>query len=313
MLSDVKEIVTYPKKDYICHPVRGLKTVALIPVTRPANNKKSHTMSTRRNILIALCGAAILAAAPHSELQAKSRKTKKEQLNFEAASEATLASEAAPSNTAPAGIGQSTAIKAFNSLSRQKVALQQQADALGRQLATTNGKGKKKKITRQIDEIAAQIRGVDSRIEALPRSVRMGENSSEAEKAAAQQMVNSMIDERLKAQGINEKPSFDILDTEEPVQQQYQPAPASSLRYRVQLAAVRQPNLSAFRSLKGVTEGRSSSGMYVYYYGSYATKADAEAACQRVKSTTSYRDAFVVATDGDKRISLSAAAAMERR
>lgn len=270
-------------------------------------------MSTRRNILIALCGAAILAAAPHSELQAKSRKTKKEQLNFEAASEATIASEAAPVSTAPAGIGQSTAIKAFNSLSRQKVALQQQADALGRQLATTNGKGKKKKITRQIDEIASQIRGVDSRIEALPRSVRMGENSSEAEKAAAQQMVNSMIDERLKAQGIDEKPSFDILDTEEPVQQQYQPAPASSLRYRVQLAAVRQPNLSAFRSLKGVTEGRSSSGMYVYYYGSYATKADAEAACQRVKSTTSYRDAFVVATDGDKRISLSAAAAMERR
>lgn len=272
-------------------------------------------MSTRRNILIALCGAAILAAAPHSELQAKSRKAKKEQLNFEAASEATLASESAPgSTTAPAGIGQSTAIKVFNSLSRQKVALQQQADALGRQLATTNGKGKKKKITRQIDEIASQIRGVDSRIEALPRSVRMGENSSAAEKAAAQQMVNSMIDERLKAQGISEKPSFDILDTEEPVQQQqYKPAPASSLRYHVQLSAVRQPNLSAFRSLKGVSESRLSSGMYVYYYGSYATKADAENACRRIKSTTSYRDAFVVATDGDKRISLSAAAAMERR
>lgn len=267
-------------------------------------------MSTARNILITLGSIVLALSFSHSDVNAKSRK--KQQLNFEAASEASVQGQELPSSTAPAGVGQSTAIKALSSLNRQKASLQQQANSLGQQLGMTRGSGKKKKITREMEQIATQIKAIDRKIEALPRSVRMGESSDEAEKAAAKDLVNSMIESKLKAQGMTERPNFDLLDEPEPQITQRPVQVASPICYRVQLAAVSKPNISAFRNIPNVEQDRTANGMYVYYHGSFATQSEAEQACRQIRTTTSYRDAFVIATENGQRISLSQAAARAR-
>ncbi|MEG1414837.1 MAG: hypothetical protein RR980_06905 [Mucinivorans sp.] len=75
--------------------------------------------------------------------------------------------------------------------------------------------------------------------------------------------------------------------------------------YRVMIAISRTKlSFGSFSSLDNVIEQRMPSGGYVYYQGSYVSQRDAQVACNKILAAHQFRDAFVVAMEGGRRVPL---------
>ncbi len=84
------------------------------------------------------------------------------------------------------------------------------------------------------------------------------------------------------------------------------------LIYRIQVAVFRNPvNVSHFKGLKPIYGFRGSNGLTTYYAGMFRRSADAHDALSVVRGK-GFRDAFVVAFSGSKRVSGARAREMEK-
>lgn len=78
----------------------------------------------------------------------------------------------------------------------------------------------------------------------------------------------------------------------------------NNLCYRVLIEVAPAPlDDKNFAGLTDILQQRMPSGQTIYYQGSYATEAEAQRACERIKKCTTFTDAFVVAMRGTQRVS----------
>ena len=183
---------------------------------------------------------------------------------------------------------------AYN-LTQQRAELQEQVDLLGAELKTARG-SRARKITKELDLLADQIAVIDRKLEGLPKP---GSSSTEESENKTSDLKEYEF----------ETPATDRYVA----QSQEQPQTDNRVSYRIQISVTARPNESAFASLGNVQMVQRSDGKYAYYYGSYPTYTEAQNACKRLRSSSSYRDAFVVATQGTRRISMEEAARLLNR
>ncbi|MEG2479800.1 MAG: hypothetical protein RSA50_05965, partial [Mucinivorans sp.] len=88
------------------------------------------------------------------------------------------------------------------------------------------------------------------------------------------------------------------------VEQQESSFDPSEVVYRVLFAITKKPDSKMYKVYKDVYEQRMAGGKTAYYQGNYRSKAQAEQACVEILAKGKYRDAFVVAMVGDKRLPL---------
>lgn len=186
------------------------------------------------------------------------------------------------------------------SLRERKVDLQEQIDLLGSELQTARG-AQARKITREMELLADQIAVIDRKLEGLPK-VGPETGPATSSRVAASQKRDSLGAARTTLQGDGSAAASGNQMGDQRAEK------GDPVVYRVQLAAVIRPRAGAFSSLVGVKMVRRPEGLYAYYYGEFANYTDAEDACRRLRTQPQYRDAFVVATQGDRRISLQEAA-----
>ncbi|HKK43827.1 MAG TPA: tetratricopeptide repeat protein [Bacteroidales bacterium] len=90
------------------------------------------------------------------------------------------------------------------------------------------------------------------------------------------------------------------------------PVVPDGLIYRIQVAVFRNPvTLSHFKGIKPVYGFRSTNGLTTYFTGTFRRRADASDALTKVRSK-GFRDAFIVAFSGSKRVSGDRAKALEQ-
>lgn len=166
-------------------------------------------------------------------------------------------------------------------LNQEKQELQQRADRLGVELRTARG-SRARKITKELDEIARQMGVVDKKLASIPQSA-----------------LEDPIPSR------EPRPVLPVIE-EGPVDIPVTPEAPAELQtvYRVQIAVLSDSNPGAFSDLgrDQILEVRRADGRYGYYYGSFPTQAAAEAAGSRIRSSSKYRDAFVVRMRGNERL-----------
>lgn len=190
----------------------------------------------------------------------------------------------------------------FN-LNERKSELQQEVDLLGAKLKTARG-SRAKKITKELDILADQIDVIDRKLAAVPKTQTIPEAYSSGKPFS--NFVDSLVDKRIETEGY-------VRSSDTPATDNYA-SPSSSagadrrIVYRVQVGLTMRPNEAAYSSLPGVKMRQRPDGKYAYYYGGYPNYAEAQAACKRVRANARYRDAFVVAMQGTRRISVQEAA-----
>lgn len=178
-------------------------------------------------------------------------------------------------------------------LTNSKAELQERVDQLGEALQGARG-GKARKITAELEELANQIALLDLKLDALPKEPTIVEAYSDNK--PFHNLVDSLVDHRIEEKGYFEDA--------------HNPTVVESLQvvYHVQLAVTTRPNIGAFSNISGVEMTQRPDGKYAYYYGNYSNYAQAQSANKRIKATSQYRDAFVVALRGTQRISIKEAA-----
>ena len=86
------------------------------------------------------------------------------------------------------------------------------------------------------------------------------------------------------------------------------------MRYRVQFCTATRDMKVGDPDLQGIKDFRvSRSGkFYMYTAGDYTTLAEARQRCNKIKETTRFKDAFVVAIYKGERITMERAAQIEK-
>ena len=260
----------------------------------------SKRVLTTLTIVLSL-GLGTLSATAQSR---KADKQRAEELSYQTAGSPTTDSKkkeewaADPNATIVRGTPRSKLSPAEQlayNLTQQRAELQEQVDLLGAELKTARG-SRARKITKELDLLADQIAVIDRKLEGLPKP---GSSSTEESED--------------KTSDLKEY-EFETPATDRYVAlSQEQPQTDNRVSYRIQISVTARPNESAFASLGNVQMVQRSDGKYAYYYGSYPTYTEAQNACKRLRSSSSYRDAFVVATQGTRRISMEEAARLLNR
>ncbi len=265
-------------------------------------------MNYRNSFPFLLIGALSLAGTAPLSAQKAAKKADLEAITHQTAAPAPQATPATPpksptlvvSQTAPAG-GTRTRLtpaeQLVKSLYDRKVELQAEVDLLGRDLTTARGH-KAKKITREIETRASEMALIDRKLEAMPKSalaVLPGYAAAPAGESTAPQ-------EAVERPG---EPPIVICEADPPVTRQIV---ASTPTYHVQIAALSQPvNLFRFADLgrEMVQELKVSDRLWIYYYGSYPSYAEASNAAQTLRKKPDYKDAFVIAVQNGARVPIT--------
>ena len=101
---------------------------------------------------------------------------------------------------------------------------------------------------------------------------------------------------------------------QEQPKQQTQPATTSGVRYRVQFCTATREMKAGDPDLQGIKDFHvaPSGKFYMYTAGDYTTLADARQRCKKIKESTRFKDAFVVAIYKGERITMERAAQIEK-
>ena len=237
-----------------------------------------------------------------------------------------------PSAVAPA----STGIKqVYNNLLVEQARIGEQISDLSLQLHSASA-GKAKKINKQINLLNDELAAVERRLAAFPVSfsgAAVPNNSTEGKNDPFRKQLDSVAAVRVAASNpfegrLSNDPELDrmyraylkmygdgVTVTEEVAVAVGRPAatasratavqePASKdLVYRVMVAISKSRlPLSEFSGLSDVLEQAMPAGGYAYYAGQYTSLGQAEAACERILAGYKFRDAFVVAMEGSRRV-----------
>lgn len=236
--------------------------------------------------------------------------------------------------------GAVAAVSGTNSVAQLYAELQRQQIEIGGQIASlstklhTASRSKAKKITNQINYLTDNLVAVERRLLAFPQYVRDPSSrvdTSKEEKEAFRRELDSiaalrvaasdpfagrlssdpqlekMYREYLASTGgkvlkVDDYQSTQSVDQSSQIQSGNLP---SGTTYRVLIAISKtQIPASKFASLDNVMEQSMPAGGYVYYQGSYGSIAQAQVACNKILSEHRFRDAFVVAMNGSRRVPL---------
>lgn len=173
-----------------------------------------------------------------------------------------------------------------------------------------------KRIVKEITSLNNELAILERQAMAYPESVR-NQSTSENPELEAQQKEAFMNELDRKADQIisnqsDDDQSWGSSDPEldrayknysNPGSSDYDSESSTMDRvvYSVQIGSGGNGKSSSFRGVSGVKETRLSNGSSAYTVGAYSSLNAAKQECARIKSSTSYRDAFVVAfIDGRK-------------
>lgn len=212
--------------------------------------------------------------------------------------------------------------RSYLTLQSEQSSLESEISNLTNQLSGAK-KGKTKKLNKKITELSSKLTAVERRMAAYPRSITHPAESVsyENEDQEFRRQLDEKISQKVAEQDFDNEPLEDVGDPEiEKAYKIYREGgeeafldnlpEAGGVVYRVQVGSGRRNSGSSFRGVSNIKEVGRSDGTATYYSGSFKTYDQAKAACATIRSTTRYRDAFVVAMVGDKKISLSEAKSM---
>jgi|GEM_PF-3770171 len=214
----------------------------------------------------------------------------------------------------------SVAQRTYASLYTQQKALIREADNLSAQISGAT-KSKARKLTKQLAKVNSELTIIERKISTYPRSITdpnyYAEQPAEENSGDLQRKIESLADEKLAAQDFDNTP---MVDDDPELQRAYrmyqqfgeeaftsQEEETPRAVYRVQIGTGLPGHASSFKGVDNVYEVDNGKGSSVYYSGSFRDLATARDACNKIKGSTRYKDAFVVAMNGDKRISLEQA------
>lgn len=235
------------------------------------------------------------------------RSNKSDNFEAKAASKASKKGVQIVSNNTP-----SSSPKAiYEHLTRRQYEINTTLQSLSASLPALKG-GKAKKVVKQIDALQTENRAIATQIDMLPRAVRDPQYALEIEqqeKQAFRDQLKHESDELMK----NVDPYAGQLSTDPELQQAYREYIAinignqqynntEDLTFRVMFAIAKKPLAKTSVKLAPVLTQKLNNGSTAYYFGNFKSKEEAQNACNKILAEGKYRDAFVVAMVGDKRV-----------
>ena len=211
--------------------------------------------------------------------------------------------------------------KAYASLYTQQQALMRQADNLAAQMSGAT-RSKANKLAKELNSVKSELAVVERKMAAYPRSVTdpnyRSEQASQPMSSDLQDKLESLTNAKIAAEDFDNKP---IVSDDPELQKAYrlyqqlgdeaftrqEAAPLTGVVFRVQIATGLPGRKSSFSGINDIYEVEGGKGLSAYYSGAYASYEAAQQACRDIRANTRYKDAFVVAMDGDKRVSLDEA------
>ena len=212
--------------------------------------------------------------------------------------------------------------RAYAALLSQKQSLEREADNLTAQMSGAK-RSRINKLTKQLDAVNAQLVVVERKMAAYPRSITDPSYRAEQEQqSSVQGDLRRELDQRTAVKmaelDFDNRPATSDdpeLQRAYRLYQQYgeeaftreEVAPHAGVAYRVQIATGLPGHTNSFRGVSDVMEVDNGKGTSVYYAGTYTSYDAAQKACREIRESTRYKDALVVAMDGNRRISIEEA------
>lgn len=210
----------------------------------------------------------------------------------------------------------------YKELLQRRSMLEQELGTLSGVLGQTRG-GKARKISDQIERLTADIAVTERLLATFPKSTS-GE-SIEAIDDKFERELDSVAAIRIAvtdpfAGRISSDPELERMYRDYLAQNGTTPFLSSGqnnsstgVRYsdgervfRIMIAISKTPlSKSSFNGMSDVMEQQMPSGGMVYYQGTYSTLSDAQRVCNSILSQRRFRDAFVVAMVGNRRVPLN--------
>lgn len=210
----------------------------------------------------------------------------------------------------------------YNELMQRKSMLEQEIGTLSALMGQARG-GKARKISDQIERITADIAVTERLLATFPKSSN-GESIAALDDQFEREM-DSVAAVRIAATDpfagrISSDPELERMYRDYLAQNGTTPFlsggqnnSSTGMQYsdgervfRVMIAISKTPLAkSSFSGMSDVIEQQMPSGGMVYYQGTYSTLSDAQRGCNSILAQRRFRDAFVVAMVGNRRVPLN--------
>ncbi|MFI3299457.1 MAG: hypothetical protein R3Y49_06625 [Rikenellaceae bacterium] len=209
----------------------------------------------------------------------------------------------------------------YNLLLQDKDRLNTEIYQLNSKIAVEK-KSKQKKLQKTLDSKNSELEVVNRRMESFPESVR---NPQSAEKTQDKEFLD-MLEKNAQKKIQMTDPYSGTISNDPALEQSYRKhlnnngyiplydsqsgecitsESDNSLKYRIMLTIERSAlPASSFNGMDSVLEQRMADGTIIYYQGSYSTEGEAQRACANIIKQNKFRDAFVVAMMGARRVEL---------
>lgn len=237
--------------------------------------------------------AATVVALPSQEKESKPAKTKK-------VSKAELGSSVTVAATG------ATTKSSYAVLQNEQMLLSEKISILSSEFQGAS-KSKARKISKQINDLTLQLTAVERRMDSYPESIR---NPSSVTFAQIDDQFARELDAKVAARVAASNPYAGQLSSDPELEKIYRQALKSGkaeagITYRVMISISKSvlPK-STFNGLTDIVEQRMANGNIAYYQGAYTSRDEAETACRKILAARKFRDAFVVAMQGDRRVEL---------
>lgn len=221
--------------------------------------------------------------------------------------------------------GEHSKNSAYKNLTAQKSMISQQINALSAELQQSK-KGVSKKISKQLEVLSNQLTITERLLATFPQPTD-GEQTRANDDKLFKLQLDSIAAIRIAATDpfagqLSDDPELDRLyrdyltqngttpmmdvDSDGGSAEQHTIYNSGDKVFRVMIAISRNAMpASSFSDLTDVMEQKMPAGGYAYYQGQYATASEAERACRSILAQRRFRDAFVVAMVGNKRVSIN--------
>lgn len=185
-------------------------------------------------------------------------------------------------------------------------------------------RSKAKKALKQITELNSELAVLERQAQAYPAEIRNPQakvGSTQAQDEEFKQEMARKADEKLRDMNLDQAVTKDSDPELQRAYQKYssggvvssdQPAKNQDVFYAVQIGTGRPGKASSYHQVGQVRQTDNANGSAAYTVGSYNSLDQAHEACREIKSTTSYRDAFVVGFVHGRKVSVKEAQNYQR-
>lgn len=205
-------------------------------------------------------------------------------------------------------------------IERQKQ-INDELDLLSAQLSNSK-RSTAKKTLRKITELNSELAVLERQAKAYPAEIRDPQLKNEAATAQDEEFKQELArksDEKLREMNLDHAVTQDSDPELQRAYNRYNSAgadsavdqPAKEVSYAVQIGTGGSGKAASYRQMTQVRETATSNGS-AYSVGSYNSVEQAREACREIRSTTPYRDAFVVGFVHGRKVSVKEAQSYQR-